>query len=247
MRNSGIASGSSAGVGAAGSIPMAIGGSIKKNITTASFTSTPTQRTGSSSSNDQVSPFVLDYGGGDETQEECPAANNNSSAIKNKDLAFTIVWSPLPPITWLIPFIGHTGIADSQGVVSDFRGTYYVGDDGRMAFGAPTRVLRILPVSTGSSSSSSISREQWDTTIRDEANAEYRQRRHNLCWDNCHSHVAYALNHMNVTAYGVHKHNMVTICFLVFFRGRFLSWGGCVKQFLPFILIVALCFLIRKA
>ena len=240
MRNSGIASGSSAGLGAAGSIPMAIGGSIKKNITAASFTSTPTQRTGSSSSNDQVSPFVLDYGG-DETQEECPVSSNNSSAIKNKDLAFTIVWSPLPPITWLIPFIGHTGIADSQGVVSDFRGPYYVGDDGRMAFGAPTRALRVRVASHNS-----ISPEQWDAAIQ-EANGEYSHRMHNICCDNCHSHVAYALNHMNLTAYGVQKHNMVTICFLIFFRGQFLSWGGFVKQFLPFALLLAFCFLVLRA
>jgi hypothetical protein len=56
-------------------------------------------------------------------------------------LKFTIVWTNLPPITWILPFIGHTGIADSRGVVSDFQGPYYVGDRGRMAFGNPTRAL----------------------------------------------------------------------------------------------------------
>ena len=29
---------------------------------------------------------------------------------------YCIVWSPLPPITWIFPFIGHTGIADSKGI-----------------------------------------------------------------------------------------------------------------------------------
>ena len=28
---------------------------------------------------------------------------------------YCIVWSPLPPISWIFPFIGHTGIADSKG------------------------------------------------------------------------------------------------------------------------------------
>ena len=29
-------------------------------------------------------------------------------------------WSPIPLITWFLPFIGHTGIADSSGVIYDF-------------------------------------------------------------------------------------------------------------------------------
>ncbi|KDO17647.1 hypothetical protein SPRG_16958, partial [Saprolegnia parasitica CBS 223.65] len=28
---------------------------------------------------------------------------------------FCIVWSPLPVITWFLPFIGHMGIGDSHG------------------------------------------------------------------------------------------------------------------------------------
>lgn len=47
-------------------------------------------------------------------------------------LSFTILWSPLPPITWLIPFIGHLGIATSRGVACDFQGPYTVGERGRM-------------------------------------------------------------------------------------------------------------------
>jgi hypothetical protein len=26
-----------------------------------------------------------------------------------------IVWTPLPPLTWILPFIGHMGIADTRG------------------------------------------------------------------------------------------------------------------------------------
>ena len=28
---------------------------------------------------------------------------------------FCLVWSPIPLLTWLVPFIGHLGIADSKG------------------------------------------------------------------------------------------------------------------------------------
>jgi hypothetical protein len=58
-------------------------------------------------------------------------------------LSFSIVWSPLPPITFFLPFIGHMGITTSKGVACDFQGPYSVGDRGRMAFGKATRALRI--------------------------------------------------------------------------------------------------------
>ena len=108
------------------------------------------------------------------------ADNNNSN--NKPDLSFCILWSPLPPITWILPFIGHTGICDSRGITSDFQGSYYVADfalDGQMAFGKATRYLKVdvsqLPGGI----------ERWDDAIR-EANSVYCQRIHNICCDNCH-------------------------------------------------------------
>lgn len=167
------------------------------------------------------------------------ATNNVSSCTDDANpLAFTILWSPLPPITWLIPFIGHMGIADSRGIANDFQGPYSVGDRGRMAFGRPTRALKIgisnLPGGV----------EQWDNAVQ-EANAEYRTRMHNICCDNCHSHVAYALNTMQIKAFGNTDWDMVKLCFLLFFRGRFLSFGGFLAQFLPFLLMMLVVVLVK--
>ena len=53
---------------------------------------------------------------------------------------YAIVWTPLPMISWLLPFIGHMGICDSRGVVYDFAGPYYIGIDS-MAFSSPTRCV----------------------------------------------------------------------------------------------------------
>lgn len=152
-------------------------------------------------------------------------------ANKTDHLSFTILWSPLAPITWFFPFIGHTGIANSQGVSSDFQGPYYVGDQGRMAFGPPTRSLKINidHVNGGA--------ERWDEAI-EEANQVYRGRMHNICCDNCHSHVANALNRMPVQEFGISKWDMVKIAFLMFFRARFLSVGAVFQQFAPFTIIV---------
>jgi Protein of unknown function (DUF778) len=273
-----------------------------------------------------------------------PPPPSSSHNEKQQDLAYCIVWSPLPIITWFIPFIGHTGICNSYGIASDFRGPYYVGDDGDMAFGQPTRALRIIhhrsmtevnkttptttplstptkttsatPTSSSSSSSlsrglllrssvsfkeqplsanaqivsprmteeiddseeyqdhniinvvgqdenddtidtnhesthhhphgtSSISAQQWDEAIM-EANAVYNHRMHNICCDNCHSHVAYALNVMNVQYYGIYKWDMIKIACLLFFRGRFLSYTAIVQQFGPFLIMMSIMFYIRS-
>lgn len=156
-----------------------------------------------------------------------------STCNSKSDLSYSIVWSPLPVITWFFPFIGHTGICDSVGVASDFQGPYFVGDDGRMAFGAPTRVLHMPGA------------PDWDEKIQ-QANEVYRGRMHNLCCDNCHSHVAYALNLMQVSAYGIQNWDMVKIAAIVFFRARFLSWGGVVYQFLPFTMLLGIVLLISS-
>jgi hypothetical protein len=86
--------------------------------------------------------------------------------------------------------------------------------------------------------------EQWDKAIA-EANAEYRTRMHNICCDNCHSHVAYALNNMEVKAYGIRQWDMVKLCFLIFLKGRFLSLGGFLAQFLPFGVVVLIILLVK--
>ena len=37
-----------------------------------------------------------------------------------------IVWTPLPLLSWLFPFIGHVGIATSDGMIHDFSGPYTI-------------------------------------------------------------------------------------------------------------------------
>ena len=56
----------------------------------------------------------------------------------------SIVWTPIPCLTWLFPFIGHMGIATTEGIIRDFAGPYYVSTD-NMAFGAPTKYWTLDP------------------------------------------------------------------------------------------------------
>eukprot|EP00038_Savillea_parva_P013557 m.8586 g.8586 ORF g.8586 m.8586 type:complete len:202 (-) comp2551_c0_seq1:263-868(-) len=145
-----------------------------------------------------------------------------------------IVWSPLPCISWFLPMIGHMGICDSAGVTYDFGGPYYISED-RMTFGAATRYLQLKPAKA--------TMVPWDRAVRD-ANDEYRKRMHNLFCDNCHSHVAYALNKM---AYeGKTNWNMVILGWHIFAYGSFTSFGGFLKTWLPFLIILTIIVIISS-
>ncbi|VDK32610.1 unnamed protein product [Taenia asiatica] len=143
-----------------------------------------------------------------------------------------IVWTPLPIITWLFPLIGHVGIANSKGVIYDFAGPYYISED-NMAFGWPTRYLQLNMESVGGA-------ENWDRAVH-EANTEFKGRMvstlcpfspgifplilqlylHNLCCNNCYSHVSFALNEMGYG--GSTSWNMYSFGLMMAFRSKFLG------------------------
>lgn len=64
----------------------------------------------------------------------------------------------------------------------------------------------------------------------------YSERVHNLCCDNCHSHVAHCLNGMGYDR--ITNWEMVRIGVWIFFCGRFVSVGAAVKTYLPFTIIL---------
>ncbi|XP_034949768.1 transmembrane protein 222 [Chelonus insularis] len=141
-----------------------------------------------------------------------------------------IVWTPIPFLTWFFPFIGHMGIATSLGIIRDFAGPYHVSED-QMAFGQPTKYWQL---------DYSKARDGiigWDSAVA-EASEIYKTRMHNLCCDNCHSHVATALNFMhynNSTSW-----NMVKLAFLMLVHGKYVGCLGFIKTWLPFFIIVTI-------
>ena len=64
--------------------------------------------------------------------------------INRSRFPYCIVWTPIPVLTWLIPIIGHMGIATSAGIIHDFAGPYFVSED-NMAFGKPTKYWKLDP------------------------------------------------------------------------------------------------------
>ncbi|CAH8431901.1 unnamed protein product [Schistosoma bovis] len=108
---------------------------------------------------------------------------------------YSIVWTPIPLLTWFFPFIGHMGIANSYGVIYDFAGPYTIGED-QMAFGWPTMYYQPHAKLIGS-------REVWDNAIS-EANEVYKGR---VCIALSYYAIAYWSKHTifssRVSSFGV--------------------------------------------
>lgn len=94
------------------------------------------------------------------------------------------------------------------------------------AFGAVTRYVQFDVQDRG----------EWDRGIQ-QADAIYRRRMHNLCCDNCHSHVAVALDGMSSRR--PVKHNMVQLALWVFVWGRYTTPARALCMWLPFCLLIA--------
>ncbi|XP_066249733.1 transmembrane protein 222 [Euwallacea similis] len=141
-----------------------------------------------------------------------------------------IVWTPIPLLTWLFPIIGHMGIATSSGIIRDFAGPYFVSED-NMAFGRPTKYWRLDPnIAQGGI-------HGWDCAIA-EASEIYKSRMHNLCCDNCHSHVATALSLMQYG--GSVNWNMVKLAVLITWHARYVSFCSYLTTWVPFVILVTI-------
>ncbi|XP_036112898.1 transmembrane protein 222 isoform X1 [Molossus molossus] len=132
--------------------------------------------------------------------------------VERSRFPYCVVWTPIPVLTWLFPIIGHMGICTSTGVIRDFAGPYFVSED-NMAFGKPAKYWKLDPARVYASGPNA-----WDTAVHD-ASEEYKHRMHNLCCDNCHSHVALALNLMRYN--NSTNWNMVTLCFFCLLYGKY--------------------------
>ena len=149
--------------------------------------------------------------------------------FKRQRFPYCIVWSPLPLITALLPCIGHTGICTSEGVIHDFAGSYSVSVDD-MAFGNPTKYVPLGPVSPA-----------WDEHV-EAGDKRFRKEVHDLCRNNCHSHVAYVLNQSRYKGGGW---NMVSVWWLCLTQGRHIGLRGFVQTYLSFALLFLFVYVLR--
>ena len=129
----------------------------------------------------------------DNVQLKLRTGSGGSSAaravsVTNERYPYCIVWTPIPVLTWLLPMFGHLGIADSRGIIYDFGGPYYIAED-NFSFGRCARYIQLDP------SRAQAQDCTWDDAVKGSCDV-YRRRMHNLLCDNCHNHVAKALQMM---------------------------------------------------
>ena len=148
---------------------------------------------------------------------------------KNNIYPYCIVWTQLPLISWILPFIGHTGICDSKGKIYDFAGSCTIGEE-NLSFGDPYKYVQLKPC------------KNWDKGLL-LANLRYEKEDHNLFCNNCHSHVACALNNMKYN--NSSKYNMIVIWWYCLVYSKYCSWIDMIKNYLPF-LIFAVIYLAVK-
>ena len=101
--------------------------------------------------------------------------NTSSTRKINAEQArfpFSIVWTPIPILTWLIPLIGHVGIATSKGIIHDFSADYNISID-HFAFGRTRKYISLdIPDEKA---------DEYDNSIKDSDDI-YKEEMHNLCW-----------------------------------------------------------------
>ena len=159
--------------------------------------------------------------------------NSNQKKIspQNNRYPYCIVWTPIPFLTYLIPSIGHVGIADSEGIIHDFASTFYVNIDD-FSFGKPTKYFQL--------ELNDKEQYEYDKAIQ-KGDLKYNREIHNLFWNNCHSHVAYVLNQVKYK--GKNNYNMVDIWWILIWKGKYISFLAFIKTYLGFFIFILIIWL----
>ncbi|KAG5625577.1 hypothetical protein H5410_010795 [Solanum commersonii] len=160
-----------------------------------------------------------------------------------------LVWTPLPVVSWLAPFVGHVGICREDGTIVDFSGDnmihvgqlfygtvakYYQVDRQQCCFarnfGGHTCRQGYVHAVFGTAIS-------WDDAVQlSRRTFEYRNFSVFSC--NGHSFAANCLNRLSFR--GSMRWNMINVVALIMFRGKWVNHWSILRSFLPF--IGMLCF-----
>ncbi|CAL9050503.1 unnamed protein product [Musa banksii] len=170
-----------------------------------------------------------DFSAKERLNELCPL---NGVDPKKARFPCCIVWSPLPVVSWLAPYIGHVGICREDGTVLDFAGSNFVNID-NFAYGTVARYLQLdreqccFPpnLSAHTCEQSYKHAEQgtaisWDDALHSSMQ-HFSHKYYNLFTCNCHSFVANCLNRL---AYkGSVWWNMLNLAALILWKGQWVD------------------------
>jgi hypothetical protein len=186
--------------------------------------------------------------GGDESTLRLAAPD-----LSTERFPVCVVWTPIPLITWVLPFVGHMGVCDSAGVCRDFAGPYYVSE-GNLAFGVATRSFSLVPFlfpgshyTTRQSCDGTWEIKQtspnapapakrladFDRAVLRCADRFRRTMNYNFFCNNCHNFVASCLAEDDPAS----GFNVVTLAARAFLTGTFASLSRMVWSLLPSVIL----------
>ncbi|KAJ6856723.1 LOW QUALITY PROTEIN: protein REVERSION-TO-ETHYLENE SENSITIVITY1-like [Populus alba x Populus x berolinensis] len=148
-----------------------------------------------------------------------------------------LIWTPLPVVSWLAPFIGHVGICKEDGTILDFSGSNFVNVDD-FSFGAAARYFQLdreqccfPPNLTGHTCKHGYKHSEhgtaitWDDALQSSMR-HFDHKTYNLFTCNCHSFVANCLNRL---CYGGSMDwNMIDVAVLILFKGHWIDWKSII-------------------
>ena len=94
--------------------------------------------------------------------------------------------------------------------------------------------LASLPPSSSSSSTPDDATSRWDDAVHS-ADVHFNDQMHNIACNNCHHHVAMAMNKLGL---GATLGTQVRCAWQVWTRGQWKSRGSMLSTLLPFLVIV---------
>ena len=182
--------------------------------------------------NDNYNNNNGNYNDNNSNEQNLELSSNKEINLETSKFPYCIVWTPIPILTYLIPSLGHSGIGDSNGMIHDFAGSFYIGVD-NFAFGKPTKYFRL--------ELSNEEKKNLDKAI-ELGDQKFSKEEHHLITNNCHSHVAYILNQLNYL--GKNDYNMFSIWWMLIIKGKFVSCCGFFKTYIGFLIIILIIALI---
>ena len=150
----------------------------------------------------------------------------------NNCFPYCIVRTPIPCLTYIIPSIGHTGIGNSTGIIHDFAGSFYVSIDD-FAFGKPTKYIQL--------DLNEQEKYEYDRAI-ERGDNKYNMEEHNICFNNCHSHVAYVLNQIKYK--GRNNYTMFDIWWMLIYKGKYISFISLIKTYIGFFIFILILWML---
>ena len=156
--------------------------------------------------------------------------NNKIFPSKNR-YPYCIVWTPIPFLTYILPFIGQTGIANSKGIIHDYSASFFVNIDD-FSFGKPTKYLQL--------DLNEKEKFEYDKAI-EKGDLKFRTLIYNFFRNNSHMYVAYILNQIKYK--GKSDFNMIYIWWILILRGKYISFLSFIKTYIGFfifLLIIAI-------